>query len=137
MVAWSFAYCPPRMARPCRRVLIALSHSTAGAVPSRGGFACVACGFKRSAEGKIMQGDVAKTVGRRKGFDNAIGPDMADQSACDARSQSAQRGRDAAAPGIPQQRRNAGGARHPDFYGLVDAAATQLSQPAQNAFRGE
>ena len=34
----------------CQRVLIASSHSTAGAVPSCGGFACIACGFKRPAE---------------------------------------------------------------------------------------
>src|SRR5215475_15379147 len=61
------------------RVLIASSHSTAGAVPSCGGFACVACSFKRPAKGKIMRRNLAQIACRGKCLYDGAWPDLAEQ----------------------------------------------------------
>src|SRR5262249_33615987 len=90
------------------RVLVASSHNTAGAVPSCGGFACVACGFKRAAEGKIVRCDVAQIACRGKSLKNEVRPNMADQPAGHARHEPPQRSSDAAALRIAQERRHAG-----------------------------
>ncbi len=61
------------------------------------------------------------------------GPTCADQTGRRARHQAAQRGVDAAAAGIAQQRGHAGGAGHPDLHRPGDAAGAQLSEPGQDA----
>src|SRR6185437_379646 len=111
------------------RVLMWLSHSTADAVSSTCGFACVTCGFKRAAEREIMRRGVAQIGGLRERFKDAVRTDMADESAGCARHQAAQRSSNAAALGVAQQRRHAGRTGHADFHRLGYAAGAQLPQP--------
>src|SRR5690242_271702 len=123
MAVWSFAsLLPPRNGPLLQRVLIASSHSTAGAVPSCGGFACIACGFKRAAERKIMRSDITQVACRRQCLKDKIRSDMANQRAGGAGHQTAQRGRDAAAPRVAEQGRDTGRAGHAE-----DRKSTRLN----------
>src|SRR6185503_8842553 len=120
-----------------QRVLIAASHSTAGAVPSCGGFACIACGFKRAAERKIMRRDITQVGRCRKRFDDTVRSDMADETTGNAGNQPAQRRSHAATPGVAKQRGHARWPCHADFYRLADAARADPPEPAQNPFGRE
>jgi hypothetical protein len=68
-------------------------------VPSRSGFARVARGFNCSAEGKIMQSNIAQIFSRRQRIDDTAGPDMADQAGGGTGDEPAQGGIHTAATG--------------------------------------
>ncbi len=86
-----------------------------------------------------MRGDIAQAGGGGERFEDAVGPDIADdltdQRGRGARDQAAQRGCDAATFGIAKQRRHAGRSRHADLDRARDTAGAQLLEPGQNAFR--
>ena len=69
----------------------------------------------------------------RQRLDDAVRADIADEARRRARHQAAQRGVDAAALGIAQQRRHAGRAGHADLHRPGNAAGAQLLEPGQDA----
>src|SRR5947209_1357681 len=112
--------------------LVGVCHSTAEFVRPLRRFACVACGFDSAAEGKIMRGGIAQPVGGGQGFQDVVGPDMAEEGSDVARDQTQDRSRDPAAAGKAHQSRHPGRTHQADLDREIDPAGAQLLQPAEN-----